>query len=118
MATSEPSDLKRKFGLPKRCNIIPEMQTCLEYASPAEARHGRCFNDVPSHLNCFGDLMPVNSTDDHDEFISRAFRKPRRVTITIPYATFLALERHSYEQGRSLSSLSAYLLECAVKKTF
>ncbi|MFN7883773.1 MAG: ribbon-helix-helix domain-containing protein [bacterium] len=45
-----------------------------------------------------------------------AFRKPRRVTITIPHATYLALERRSYEQGRSLSNLSAYLLECAVNE--
>lgn len=47
---------------------------------------------------------------------STAFRKPRRVTITIPYATYLELERRCYEQGRSLSNLSAYLLECAVSE--
>lgn len=45
---------------------------------------------------------------------STAFRKPRRVTITIPHSTYLELERRSCEQGRSLSNLSAYLLECAV----
>jgi len=45
---------------------------------------------------------------------STAFRKPRRVTITIPHATYLELERRSCEQGRSMSNLSAYLLECAV----
>lgn len=55
--------------------------------------------------------------DIHDEHLSKAFRKPRRVTITIPYATYLVLERRSYEQGRSLSNLSAHLLECAVSET-
>lgn len=45
-----------------------------------------------------------------------AFRKPKRVTITIPHATYLELERRSDEQGRSLSNLSAYLLECAVNE--
>jgi CopG-like RHH_1 or ribbon-helix-helix domain, RHH_5 len=43
-----------------------------------------------------------------------AFRKPRRMTITLPHATYVELERRSCEQGRSLSNLSAYLLECAV----
>lgn len=46
---------------------------------------------------------------------SAAFRKPRRVTITIPHSTYLELERRSDEQGRSLSNLSAYLLECAIR---
>jgi hypothetical protein len=48
---------------------------------------------------------------------STAVRKPRRVTITIPHATDLELERRSCEQGRSLSNLSADLLECAVSAT-
>jgi hypothetical protein len=55
--------------------------------------------------------------DNHDEHLSKAFRKPRRVTITIPYATYLVLERRSSEQGRSLSNLSAHLLECAVNES-
>jgi hypothetical protein len=54
--------------------------------------------------------------DDQNKRISKAFRKPRRVTITIPDATYHALERRSYEQGRSLSNLSAYLLECAINQ--
>jgi hypothetical protein len=52
--------------------------------------------------------------DNHDNSRSHAFRKPKRVTITVPYATFLELERQSDEQGRSLSNLSAHLLECAI----
>jgi hypothetical protein len=51
---------------------------------------------------------------DHANTRSNTFRKPRRVTITIPHATYLELQRRSDEQGRSLSNLSAYLLECAV----
>ena len=43
------------------------------------------------------------------------FRKPVRITITIAHATFVELERRSDEQGRSLSNLSAYLLEGALR---
>ena len=43
------------------------------------------------------------------------FRKPVRITITIAYATFVELGRRSDEQGRSLSNLSAYLLEGALR---
>lgn len=53
---------------------------------------------------------------NHANTRSNAFRKPRRVTITIPHATYLELERRSDEQGRSLSNLSAYLLECAISE--
>lgn len=48
---------------------------------------------------------------------STAFRKPRRMTITIPHSTYLELERRCSEEGRSLSNLSAYLLECAVSES-
>jgi hypothetical protein len=54
--------------------------------------------------------------DDPAKRLAEAFRKPRRVTVTIPYATYLALESLSREQGRSLSNLSAHLLECAVSE--
>lgn len=63
----------------------------------------------------FSSELPVAiAMDDPANSISEAHRKPKRVTITIPYATYVALEKRSYEQGRSLSNLSAYLLECAV----
>ena len=42
---------------------------------------------------------------------SQANRAPKRLTITIPFSTFQALERRSTEEGRSLSNLAAYLLE-------
>jgi hypothetical protein len=39
------------------------------------------------------------------------FRRPVRVTITIPYNAYQALLELSNIQGRSLSNLAAYLLE-------
>ncbi len=36
-------------------------------------------------------------------------RSPKRLTITIPYTVFRALETRSAEEGRSLSNLAAYL---------
>ena len=41
----------------------------------------------------------------------RANRAPKRITITIPFNTFQALEHRSTEEGRSISNLAAYLLE-------
>lgn len=38
-------------------------------------------------------------------------RSPKRLTITIPYTVFSALEKQSSVEGRSLSNLAAYLLE-------
>jgi hypothetical protein len=40
-----------------------------------------------------------------------ALRKPKRITITIPQSVFERLEQLSYEDGRSLSNLAAFLLE-------
>ena len=39
------------------------------------------------------------------------FRAPRRVTITIPWSTYSDLLLRADHQGRSLSSLAAFLLE-------
>jgi hypothetical protein len=41
----------------------------------------------------------------------RANRAPKRITITLPFSTFQALEQRSTEEGRSISNLAAYLLE-------
>ena len=38
-------------------------------------------------------------------------RSPKRLTITIPFTVFSALEHRSVEEGRSLSNLAAFLLE-------
>jgi hypothetical protein len=47
---------------------------------------------------------------------SQANRAPKRITITIPFSTFQALEHRSTEEGRSLSNLAAYLLERSLTK--
>jgi hypothetical protein len=43
-------------------------------------------------------------------------RKPQRLTITVPFSTYERIERNATEQGRSLSNLSAYLLERALEE--
>jgi hypothetical protein len=45
-----------------------------------------------------------------------AMRRSQRMTITVPYGVMSRLERRALEEGRSLSNLSAYLLERAVEK--
>jgi len=42
------------------------------------------------------------------------FRKPRRITITVPHHAFSALQQRSDLEGRSLSNLAAYLLEVSL----
>ncbi|MFN6353059.1 MAG: ribbon-helix-helix domain-containing protein [Cyanobacteriota bacterium] len=42
------------------------------------------------------------------------FRKPVRVTITLPHNTYLHLKNRSDEEGRSLSNLAAYLIETSL----
>lgn len=42
------------------------------------------------------------------------FRKPRRITITVPDRIYRTLLERSTLEGRSISNLAAYLLECAV----
>ena len=38
-------------------------------------------------------------------------RSPIRISVTLPYAAFRALEQHSQREGRFLSSLAAFLIE-------
>lgn len=45
-----------------------------------------------------------------------AMRRSQRMTITISYGVMNRLERRALEEGRSLSNLSAYLLERAVEE--
>jgi hypothetical protein len=42
------------------------------------------------------------------------FRKPRRITITVPDQIYRTLLERSAREGRSISNLAAYLLERAV----
>jgi len=44
-----------------------------------------------------------------------AMRRSQRITVTVPYGVMSRLERRALEEGRSLSNLSAYLLERAVE---
>jgi hypothetical protein len=44
-----------------------------------------------------------------------SFRKPVRITITVPHSTHSALADRSDKEGRSLSNLAAYILENALK---
>jgi hypothetical protein len=51
---------------------------------------------------------PTNNASD----ASRGqFRSSKRITITLNYATYKALEDKSSEEGRSVSNLASYLLE-------
>ena len=43
------------------------------------------------------------------------FRSPKRVTITLPNATFEALQSRADGEGRSLSNLAAFLLESSLQ---
>jgi hypothetical protein len=47
---------------------------------------------------------------------SLVFRRPRRITITVPHHAFSALQQRSDLEGRSLSNLAAYLLEIALNQ--
>jgi hypothetical protein len=38
-------------------------------------------------------------------------RSPKRISATLPYSTFRALEERSSREGRSLSNLAAFLIE-------
>ena len=45
-----------------------------------------------------------------------AFRTPRRISVTLPYAPMKALEERSAFEGRSLSNLAAFLIEQALQQ--
>jgi hypothetical protein len=46
-----------------------------------------------------------------------AFRKPQRMTITLPYSVYATLISQSDSQGRSLSNYAAFILEQALLST-
>lgn len=48
---------------------------------------------------------------------SGMFRKPVRITITIPHTIFQQLQQRSDQEGRSISNLSAFLLEGALSQS-
>lgn len=45
-----------------------------------------------------------------------AFRKARRITITLPHSAFMALQDRCDHEGLSLSNLAAYLLESSLDR--
>jgi hypothetical protein len=49
--------------------------------------------------------------------VAACFRHPRRITITMPHHVASSLQRRSDEEGRSLSNLAAYLLECSLRQS-
>ncbi|MFM7268318.1 MAG: ribbon-helix-helix domain-containing protein [Cyanobium sp.] len=46
--------------------------------------------------------------------LAPAFRSPRGVTITLPFATYQDLLQRADGEGRSLSNLAAFLLESSL----
>ena len=43
-------------------------------------------------------------------------RNPKRISVTLPYSAFRALEERSIREGRSLSNLAAFLIEQAMEQ--
>ena len=52
---------------------------------------------------------------DFDNGTSSIFLSPKRITITVSAMTAKKLWKRSYEEGRSLSNLAAFLLEQATE---
>lgn len=52
--------------------------------------------------------LPIDNTPHQ-------FRKPQRITITIPYGLWRRLQEKADTEGRSLSNLCCYVLESALE---
>jgi hypothetical protein len=52
--------------------------------------------------------LPIDNTPHN-------FRKPQRITITIPYGLWKTLQDRADHEGRSLSNLCCYVLESALE---
>lgn len=50
----------------------------------------------------------------NSQAFARVTRKPRRMTISVPEKIFMQLVERSDSEGRSMSNLSAFLLEQAL----
>jgi hypothetical protein len=60
-------------------------------------------------------MVGIHEPDAMDyQALNLLTRKPRRMTITLPAKTFNDLVARSYREGRSMSNLSAFLLEQAM----
>ena len=49
--------------------------------------------------------------------LPRLNRATKRITITLPYGTFVRLEERSVAEGRSLSNLAAYLIDRGLERS-
>lgn len=56
-------------------------------------------------------MTPSNTTAATAATVPPYQRNPRRITITVPFATHQRLLNQSDDEGRSLSNLAAHLLE-------
>jgi hypothetical protein len=72
-----------------------------------------------SSLSCYiisVEEVLVNYQDRHPDLSHHySFRKPSRISITIPDSLYKHLVKKSVEEGRSLSNLSAFLIESALR---
>jgi hypothetical protein len=64
----------------------------------------------PDLSGAMSELIPARSNGASKPFPA-LFRKPRRVSVTLPDATAQQLTERSLLEGRSLSNLAAVLLE-------
>lgn len=48
--------------------------------------------------------------------LAASFRKPQRISVTLPLSVYKPLLERSDQEGRSLSNLAAWLLEQSVER--
>lgn len=84
-------------------------------ANTADLLVSRCLNAVAPRLPA-GNPRPA-TMNNYERQRTVAFRKPVRITITVSHSTYDQLQRRCDREGRSLSNLSAYLLEGALSQS-
>lgn len=62
-------------------------------------------------------VMHPRTTQMGHSAIDAHFRAPKRLSVTLPHATYKQLVQISDWEGRSISNLAAFLLENAMKST-
>jgi hypothetical protein len=60
-------------------------------------------------------VMHYGTTEMNHSAIDAHFRAPKRLSVTLPHATYEQLVQKSGWEGRSISNLAAFLLENALK---
>jgi hypothetical protein len=61
------------------------------------------------------EVQRIDAVATQSKACKLSLRHPQRICITLPHHVFEALLQRSAEQGRSLSNLSAYLLELSLQ---